>query len=157
ENKDIQLPRGVPNRAYGNALLAELRGLEKQRRPDIVDFTDSVFYEIKTSRTAIRQRKEVEDQLLSLYRLTESLTIKYGGANWNKDLAKWYPDHTLRFPGDPRKCVCTQATDYQRWHPGIILYSVLKQNPSKEEEEEVQLAIVELAPELNSLKPQLEK
>ena len=35
---DVLLPRGAPNKAFGNMLLTRLRGLQKQRRPDIIDF-----------------------------------------------------------------------------------------------------------------------
>src|SRR4051812_38404047 len=50
---EIGLPRSAPHRGYGNVLLSELRGLAKQLRPDIVDFENRVFYEIKSERNAI--------------------------------------------------------------------------------------------------------
>jgi hypothetical protein len=33
----------------GNLLLRHLRGIRAQRRPDIIDFTNRVFYEIKSA------------------------------------------------------------------------------------------------------------
>lgn len=123
ENRDVLLPRGAPNRRFGDLLLRKLRGLQNQRRPDIIDFQNRVFYEIKTAGDTRRGTV----QLQSYYRLADEIRREYAAFNeppWRVEYATWYPAHALPFPSDPlRKIVCTQATDHNRW-PGLILYEV---------------------------------
>lgn len=122
ENIDVRLPNGAPNKRYGNLLLGKLRGLVKQRRPDIIDFYNRVFYEIKSD----GDQNQGMVQLESYYRIAE--TIRHAHADfdeppWIVEYATWYPPHVLPLPLDPTKIVCTQATDHNRW-PGLILYDV---------------------------------
>jgi hypothetical protein len=123
ENRDIQLPKGAPNKRYGNKLLSRLRGISNQRRPDIIDFSGRVFYEIKSVNDPGRGTVQLE----SYYRLSEEIRRAYADFDeppWKVEYATWYPPHVLPFPGDPlNKIVCTKATDHNRW-PGRILYDV---------------------------------
>lgn len=126
--QQIALPRGAPNSRFGNLLLQELRGLVNQNKPDIVDFRNRKFYEIKTLTYAAQGFNQVSD----LYRKTEEIRRKYAWDTeppWVQDHENWYPPHVIEFPLDLTipatlgKIVCTQATDYTRW-PGLILYDV---------------------------------
>jgi hypothetical protein len=122
---EVGLPKGVKEKRFGNILLQELRGLERQRRPDIIDFTNRVFYEIKS--TGYEDRGQV--QLQSYYKITEQILHHHGQMEppWKLDTSPpWYPPHTLTMLNpDPtvELVVCTQATDHQRY-PGMILYEV---------------------------------
>jgi hypothetical protein len=119
---EARLPRGAANRREGDALLARLRGIQNQRRPDIMDFTARVFYEIKTPGFANAGMVQLE----SYYVLTSALQTQIGGLAWNQDLATWYPPHNLSFPGNPDRTVCTEATNYAGPSTGLILYQVLE-------------------------------
>ncbi|MPZ31120.1 MAG: DUF4157 domain-containing protein [Rhodospirillales bacterium] len=123
---EVRLPKGVPNQRFGNLLLQELRGLERQRRPDIIDFTNRAFYEIKSN--GYQDRGSV--QLRSYYKITEMILRQHGQSEppWRLDTAPpWYPDHVLSMlsptPQSRKLVVCTQQTDHVRY-PGMILYEV---------------------------------
>lgn len=123
---EVTLPKGVPNQKFGNLLLQELRGLERQRRPDIIDFTNRAFYEIKSS--GYRDRGTI--QLRSYYKITEMILRQHGGSEppWILETAPlWYPDHVLSMlsptPQTRKLVVCTQETDHVNY-PGMILYEV---------------------------------
>jgi hypothetical protein len=124
---EVALPRGVRDPKFGNILLRELRGLERQRRPDIVDFTHRAFYEIKS--TGYEDRGQM--QLQSYYKITERILIHHGAyePGWHPESTPyWYPRHVLpMWSPDPRieLSVCTQATDHGRY-PGMIIYEVRK-------------------------------
>ena len=121
---DVLLPRGAPNKAFGNMLLTRLRGLQKQRRPDIIDFKRRVFYEIKTPQYA----SDGMVQLESYYKIANEIIHEYARFHeppWDRGRATWYPRHALPYPGDWRAIVCTQATDHRRF-PGLILYDIRK-------------------------------
>jgi hypothetical protein len=124
ENADVRLPKGVKNKKFGNVLLSKLRGLQRQRRPDIIDFANRVFYEIKTADNA----KQGSIQIQSYYDIAEA--IRHAEADsteppWRREYATWYPDHMLALPGDLTGTfwVCTEATDHTKW-PSVILYEV---------------------------------
>lgn len=122
---EVLLPKGVKEQHFGNILLRNLRGLERQRRPDIIDFTERAFYEIKS--TGYEDRGQV--QLRSYYRITETILIDHGQSEpgWHAESTPyWYPRHVLSmWNPDPTMelVVCTQATDHTRY-PGMILYEV---------------------------------
>jgi Domain of unknown function (DUF4157) len=123
---EVILPRGVRNQRFGNILLRELRGLERQRRPDIIDFTKRAFYEIKS--TGYADRGTV--QLRSYYKITESILMHHGEDEppWRLETAPpWYPKHVLSMlspnPASLSLVVCTQATNHTEY-PGMILYEV---------------------------------
>jgi hypothetical protein len=122
---EVALPKGVKEKSFGNILLRDLRGLERQRRPDIVDFTARAFYEIKS--TGYEDRGQV--QLQSYYKITETILMHHGVDEppWRPDSTPyWYPKHVLpMWSPDPRieLAVCTEATDYARY-PGMIIYEV---------------------------------
>lgn len=133
---DIRLPSGAPNKAYGNKLLAELRGLQAQLRPDIIDFDERVFYEIKTEENANKEPEKVKGQLLHYYKLAESIRVQFGATSepeWTNHNATWKPPEQLPFPSDTLgKLVCTAATDYSAWPSGLILYEVLEKDQQAE-------------------------
>jgi hypothetical protein len=123
ENRDVLPPSGVPNRRFAETLLRRLRGLQNQRRPDIIDFQDRVFYEIKS----IGYARQGSVQVASYYIVADEIRREYAAfaePPWKVEYATWYPPHVLPFPTDPlNKIVCTQATDHNRY-PGLILYEV---------------------------------
>jgi Domain of unknown function (DUF4157) len=121
--REILLPRGAPNQRFGNMLLKELRGLVRQRQPDIIDFVSREIYEIKSVGWASSGSVQLES-----YRVVSDLIrLKHADfyeAPWREGV--WYPPHVLpledgALTGD--RIVCTQATDYTR-RPGLILYDV---------------------------------
>ena len=138
-SQDVRLPRGAPNKRFGDLLLEKLRGISYQLRPDIIDFRDHSFYEIKTEAHAVANRAKVCYQLSHYYDLTEQIRQQHGSnvePPWNQDLASWKPLPILPFMGQLEDMfVCTAATDYQAWPCGLVLYDVRKR---KEEEREVQ-------------------
>jgi hypothetical protein len=133
---DIRLPGGAPNKAYGNKLLAELRGLQAQLRPDIIDFDERVFYEIKTEENANSEPGKVKNQLLQYYKLAEAIRVQFGSTSepeWSNHNATWKPPEQIPFPSDAiGKIVCTAATDYTAWPTGLILYEVLQKDQQAE-------------------------
>lgn len=121
--RDVRLPSGAPNKKFGNLLLSKLLGIKNQRRPDIIDFSSRVFYEIKSADDTRRGTVQLE----SYYALTDQIRRAYADSEppWKVEYATWYPPHVLPLPGDSlnNKIVCTQATDHKRF-PGLILYDV---------------------------------
>jgi hypothetical protein len=148
--RDIRLPRGAQDEAFNNEILNQLRGLQHQRAPDIVDFTDHVFYEIKTPAYAAEGR----EQLRSLYHLVDTIRIQYGGPHWNPDLATWYPPHHMPLPADVTKLVCTADTEHDQSPAGLLLYRVFRRLGAKEEQEVVKhtVAIEEIEPEIRDMR-----
>jgi hypothetical protein len=131
---DVLLPRGAPNKAFGNMLLSRLRGLQNQRRPDIIDFANRVFYEIKTPRFA----DDGMVQLESYYKIANEVIHEYARFHepeWKRSRATWYPRHVLPYPGDWRAIVCTQETDHSR-RPGLILYDIRRRPDRRRDAED---------------------
>jgi hypothetical protein len=163
----VTLPRDAKlsdiDRQFANNLLLELKGLEKPLRPDIVDFTERKFYEIKAEEWALSNPSEAADQLANYYRITEAIRTKYAGPPWDPFAPDWYPDHTLPFIRDPNRIVCTSATMYMpdKEHlntlnrPGLILYRVLEKPGSDEERKKraKSMRTTDLAPELQDVRP----
>jgi|HubBroStandDraft_1064217.scaffolds.fasta_scaffold25763_1 hypothetical protein len=139
---DIRLPRGAPNKRFGNILLEKLRGISQELQPDIIDFKERLFYEIKTEKHALENRAKVTYQLKHYYDLIEDIRRVYGGdvePPWNQDLASWKPFPVLPLPGAVKlRFVCTAATDYSVWPSGLVLYDVREK---KDEEEQRKRAI----------------
>jgi hypothetical protein len=139
--RDVLLPRGARNKAFGNELLRRLRGLQAQLRPDIIDFEERVFYEIKTAKTANISPEKVRAQLLHYYSTAEAIRKAYGVAlerEWTNFNATWKPPHQLPLGGDVlKKFVCTAATDYTRWPSGLILYDVRELSEEEQKRKEV--------------------
>lgn len=126
--RDVQLPKGAPNKDFGNALLRGLRGLIHQRRPDIIDFDLRRFYEIKTPSYAESGTVQVE----SYYRIADEIRLEYNRAQrkpakeeppWKIEYANWYPPHVLPFSIDMERIVCTKETNHNS-RPALILYEV---------------------------------
>jgi hypothetical protein len=136
-SEDLRLPRGAPNKRFGNYLLDKLRGISYQLRPDIIDFEDRSFYEIKTETTARKYPAKVRGQLNGYYKLTELIRQQYGVAlepSWNQDLASWKPIPILPLPGHGLDMfVCTAATDYRVWPSGLVLYDVRRKINDEEQ------------------------
>lgn len=132
ENRTVLLPKGAPNKAFGNLLLQELRGIRNQYRPDIIDFHNRVFYEIKT-----RVDGKARGQIASYYRVTEEIRQQHASFReppWKVEYATWYPAHMLPFPPDPvRMLVCTEATNHNT-APGLIIYDVRRRTRRDDEE-----------------------
>jgi len=132
ENVDVLLPKGAPNKKFGNMLLSRLRGLQNQRRPDIIDFHNRVFYEIKTPEFVNEGMVQIE----SYYKIAKTVLREYARFDepeWKRSDATWYPPHVLAYPSDPRNIVCTQATDH-RAYPGLILYDVRRLSRKEDKE-----------------------
>jgi hypothetical protein len=158
ENADVLLPKGAPNKAYGNLLLQNLRGISRQYRPDIIDFHDRVFYEIKT-----REDGKSRGQIESYYRVAEEIRRQHASFReppWKVEYATWYPAHILPFPPDPLKLfVCTQATDHDT-APGLIIYDIRRKSRRDEEEDQkTQQAsrydVVDVSPSFAEMLPKL--
>jgi hypothetical protein len=167
----ITLPRN-PNLSpadeqFGNNLLLELKGLVWQLRPDIIDFTERKFYEIKTDDYAQANPSLCIEQLANYYRITEAIRRKYGGPEWSPVAPDWYPNHTLPFDLDRNRKVCTSATMYMTGkehlntlnRPGLIRYGVLQKGGSEEERKKRAQAmrIIDLAPELQDVRRHFER
>ena len=130
---DVLLPRGAPNQAFGNMLLSRLRGLQNQRRPDIIDFEKRVFYEIKTPRFVNSGMVQLE----SYYRIANEIIHEYARFHeppWDRGQARWYPPHVLAYPGDWKAIVCTEETNHARY-PGMILYDIRKRSRRRDAED----------------------
>lgn len=163
--RTITLPKGTnlskAEREFGDNLLLELKGISWQLRPDIIDFTERKFYEIKTVDFAENNPAKAVDQLANYYRIAEAIRVKYGGPEWSPFAPDWYPPHLLPFDSDMDRVVCTAATAYvpDKEHlntvhrPGLILYKVLEKVGSKTRRQQRAKAmrISELAPELRSV------
>lgn len=120
--RDVLPPAGVQNRRFAEVLLKNLRGLVNQRRPDIIDFSERAFYEIKT----VGHARDGLVQVESYYKIADEVRRVHAPSEppWKQDYATWYPPHSIPLPTDAlRKIVCTQATDHTRY-PAVILYDV---------------------------------
>jgi hypothetical protein len=109
----ILLPAGAPNRKFASEVLAQLRGIRNQRRPDIIDFVNHVIYEIKSTTGASQGQVQIE----SYYKVVEHILRDYQREPpWKVEYATWYPPHILPLGGNPagNRIVCTQDTDYNR-------------------------------------------
>ena len=152
---DVLLPKGAPNKAFGNMLLTRLRGLANQRRPDIIDFKQRVFYEIKTPRFVDGGMVQLE----SYYRVANEVMHEYARFHeppWKRSNARWYPAHILPYPGDRRAIVCTQETDHQRY-PGMILYDI-RRRPDRRSSDDQPVTVfdtVRIDNDFVALRPQL--
>ena len=142
----ILLPKGSP--PGWNDLLKQLRGLERQRRPDIIDFTDRRMYETKSANEA--PAKGVE-QLRSLIRLANE--IRRNDA-W--DAGDWLPPHVMAFPSDISLRICTGETDYAS-NKGLIRYRVYRRREKVEVERRLAKAAVmtDLVPEMEQARERL--
>jgi hypothetical protein len=153
---DVLLPKGAPNKAFGNMLLTRLRGLANQRRPDIIDFKKRVFYEIKTPRYVNAGMVQLE----SYYRVANEIIHEYARFHeppWDRSQARWYPAHMLPYPGDWRAIVCTQETDHQRY-PGLILYDIRRKPGRRRDAEDQRVTVfdtVRIDNDFAAIRPQL--
>jgi hypothetical protein len=159
--REIRLPYDAPNKEFGDELLEQLRGPKGgPRKPDIVDFRDRAFYEIKPVRTFKNKKQETIRQHLSLYRNADSFVQEFNNKKreqtpvrsrtlpiedpWVIGNAKWKPPSCLTLPG--LKGVYkldTFNTDYTT-DPncrGIIIYRVWKKVRRREEEEKQPVAV----------------
>jgi hypothetical protein len=128
----ITLPRGAKDARFAQEFLAELRGVRRQRAPDIIDFTARTIYEIKTAGYADEGQKQLGDE----YRLAEVLQIKHGGPPWNRVNATWFPPHVLGpLEGNPDCVLCTAATKHPVGKEGLILYQVYRHSRKNREQE----------------------
>lgn len=134
--RDIAPPHGFPNKKFANFLLRNLRGIRNQRRPDIIDFKNRVFYEIKTVGFAGKGDIQVE----SYYKVTETLRVTEFPSEppWNIEYARWYPPHEIPMP--PKMIVCTQATDHDK-NPALLLYDVRLLGEDEEEKKQHRMVV----------------
>jgi hypothetical protein len=165
---EIRLPRGIPNKKLADEFLQQFKGIANQLAPDVMDFTDRVFYEIKTPFFWRGRQQGIPQgilQLQSYYNAIESIRQKMGpagGPPWDQSRAWWFPPHTLPFPGDARKRVCTQLTEYTNPdRRGLVLYNVLQFLDEEEKKKRraaaaAQLTIQDLATELNPVAEKLQ-
>lgn len=139
--------------AKRNQFLDQFRGIEQQLRPDIIDFGNSVFYEIKT----YKFREDGLKQLTGYHKLAAELTAEIGIPPFSPDSAVWYPPATLPLPGNPGKIVCTELTNHTTTPCGLLLYSIWKPDDDEDEDEsdvgEVMVTAVSpsLTPELRRM------
>jgi hypothetical protein len=86
---------------------------------------------------------KVKNQLEHYYKLTEAIRTQYGAANepsWNQTNATWKPPVVLPLPGGGgNRFVCTSATDYSSWPPGLVLYDV-RQRKKKDDRKKRRIA-----------------
>jgi hypothetical protein len=124
ERGEIAPPKGAPNKHFSAIVLRELRGLVRQRRPDIIDFVKHVIYEIKPVARATSGTVQRD----SYYIVADLIRREHAASKeppWDIGTARWYPSHILPLLGEPsgKRIVCTEATDHNRW-PAMILYDV---------------------------------
>lgn len=151
--REIRLPDRAPNKEFGNFLLEQLRGPRGgPRKPDIVDFNDRAFYEIKPVRTFARDRHKTIQQHVSLYRMTDSIVREFNDRKrartppgrplaletpWTIENSTWQPPACVDLPGlHGFYKLDTFSTDYTT-DPncrGIIVYRVWKRVRRREEE-----------------------
>jgi hypothetical protein len=157
ENRDILMPRGTADRALANAILREYRGIARQLRPDIIDFTEHVIYEIKTVSFADAGRAQIE----AYYRLIDALVRSHGGPSWNRHNVNWYPNHVypLPVPGPNPMVICTAATNYgDPRDEGLVLYQVFRRTTPEEEEQMIRrmVAIQEMPRAMEPMRERLQ-
>jgi hypothetical protein len=159
--REIRLPDKAPNKEFGNLLLNELRGPRGgPRKPDIVDFTDRVFYEIKTIFAFTEYRQSVIEQHLSLYRLAEQIVNDFNQAKrnttapggrlaiqdpWSVNRADWTPPQCLDVPGFINKFKITVFRGDLLGDGscrGILVYTLWQRNQRKEEEVQTPVQVV---------------
>lgn len=125
----VRLPRGAPNKKFGDALLDGLRGISRPRQPDIVDFADRTFFEIKPLASFRRNPLQVREQLASLYRVTEAIRMAIaptGEMTWHSDNVIWLPPPVLPMPDNAQQLIVTavSAIVYNTVIRGLIIYQV---------------------------------
>ena len=146
-NPYLQLPRGAPNKRFGNVLLGELKGLVRPRQPDIVDFVDRTFFEIKPVGTFRKSPTKTVEQLASLYATTEAIRVQFGPTEepaWHSDNVLWIPPDVLPMPGDPNQLVVTTYTKvaYATYMKGLIIYEVWEASQRKKKKTAVKSATI---------------
>jgi uncharacterized protein DUF4157 len=131
----IQLPKDAPNKKSCDRLLSNFIGVSRQLAPDVMDCTDRVFYEIKTTQYAGSGAK----QLLDYYKIANQFASQEGERPWKFEYASWYPPRILKL--DNTRRVCTEGTDYRlSGTPGLIVYEVQDHKDRKNKQEEEQQA-----------------
>jgi hypothetical protein len=160
--REIRLPDGAPNKEFGNKLLARIRGPKGgPRKPDILDFNDRAFYEIKPVSTFNKKKHEIIRDHRALYSMAALLVEEFNEekrqttspANktlvqenpWDIRNAKWMPPSCLNLPGlKSQYKLETFSTDYNTDpnRRGIIIYRVWKRVRRKQEEEQRAVQVV---------------
>jgi hypothetical protein len=161
--REVRLPQNAPNKEFATYLLENLRGPRGgPRKPDIVDFNDRAFYEIKpVDRFQPPFRAQAINQHVSLYRMADDIVREFNDMKrentamgsrtlatqdpWVIENAKWMPPKCLTLPGLAGQYkLDTFSTDYNsdRNCRGIIVYRVWKKVRKKEEEEQVAAKVV---------------
>jgi len=160
--REIRLPQGAHNKEFGDHLLEELRGPKGgPRKPDIVDFDDRAFYEIKPVDTFLWDRQKTVNQHTSLYRMADDVVDEFNDRKraetpigskrleteepWVIENAKWKPPFCLTMPGlQGQYKLDTFATNYDldRNCRGIIVYRVWKKYRKQEEEAQAAARVV---------------
>ena len=160
--REIRLPHNAPNKEFGDYLLENLKGRRGgPRKPDIVDFNDRAFYEIKPIHSFNDNKAKAINQHLSLYRMADDVVNEFNDMKrertapgsktlatqdpWVIENAKWMPPKCLILPGVGGYFrLDTFATDYNS-DPncrGIIVYRVWKRVRNREEEAQVAAKVV---------------
>ena len=146
-NQRPRLPKGAPNKKFGDALLDDLYGLANPRQPDIVDFLDRTYFEIKPVATYMRKPIETKEQLASLYRLTEPIRVKFWPTEepeWAPWRVTWRPPDVLAMPGNPRQVIVTtlSVATYERDIRGLIVYQVWERTDRRKDVQNVAVITV---------------
>ena len=167
--REIRLPDGAPNKEFGNKLLEELRGPNSgPRKPDIVDFRDRAFYEIKPIRSFEFDRQRTINQHKSLYYAASRIVDEHNnelrtGTGMGKNLqienpwvitnSTWVPPKCLLLPGlNFEYRLDTFATNYAGDCRGIIIYRVWRKVRRKDEEKTQAVSVAVTDKEQNYVK-----
>jgi hypothetical protein len=161
--REIRSPQNSHNKEFSDYLLKSLRGLGGgPRKPDIVDFDERSFYEIKPITSFTLRRAQAINQHLSLYRQADRIVDEFNqmkrnlGASkggklelqdpWVITNSKWMPPKCLTIPNfdNNQYKIETFATDYTT-DPncrGIIVYRVWRKLRKQDEEEQAAAKVV---------------
>jgi hypothetical protein len=164
---ELRLPDGVPNSDFGNFLLKELRGPKGgPRKPDIIDFNDRAFYEIKPVRSFELDPGEAIQQHVSLYQSANSIVNQYNIQTgrphpaeppWVIENSTWVPPKCLLLPGlNGEYRLDTYETDYSKpGCRGIIIYRVWRKVRRQDEEKTtaVSVAVMDKKPNYSKVTP----
>ena len=119
---DLQVPPGARNLALATELLNRMLQLPVENRPNIIDLWNLSAYFFRWRQYNARDVSAIT----AFHNIVEHIDRRYGGNwQWYSDLATWFPNHVLKFPGDPlKRFVCTQATTHVPRGRGMILFDV---------------------------------
>ncbi|NLD92821.1 MAG: hypothetical protein GX639_09150 [Fibrobacter sp.] len=132
-----RLPRGAKERKFADYFLERYYGVSQPLRPDIIDFTRRVIYEIKTRHYISAGYQQLADD----YKLAQEISDEYdrefpdeGPHKWVQGTAIWKPPHIISI--QQGQVVCTGLTDHsgEEHTRGLIIYRVYELKKKNEEE-----------------------